>query len=205
MLDDLAGSHSVPYSTHSEICLGSLRPTCCRLQRHTRSCVPADMARSLSASRARTGRRATPCVDARLGEGRRAVEGPAAVAEAYTRYSHAHVGGQFPRRACAWGGCREGFELDVHVGDMCLQTVRQTVAPAADTIVIFLKCFSGMAAERGWLLAREESFRDPLQDHARIIPRSATAILGLRRAPGRGAVRRRHKSDGRAPGRGRAI
>ena len=35
--------------------------------------------------------------------------------------------------------------------------------------------------------------------------RSATAILGLRRAPGRGVVRRRHKSDGRAPGRGRAI
>ena len=27
------------------------------------------------------------------------------------------------------------------------------------------------ARERGWLLAREESFRDPLQDHARIIPR----------------------------------
>ena len=35
--------------------------------------------------------------------------------------------------------------------------------------------------------------------------RSVTAILGLRRAPGRGAVRRSHKSDGRAPGRGRAI
>ena len=34
--------------------------------------------------------------------------------------------------------------------------------------------------------------------------RSVTAILGLRRAPGRGAVRRRHKSDHRAPGRGRA-
>ena len=27
------------------------------------------------------------------------------------------------------------------------------------------------ARERGWLLAREGSFRDPLQDHARIIPR----------------------------------
>ena len=27
------------------------------------------------------------------------------------------------------------------------------------------------ARERGWLLAREESFRDPLRDHARIIPR----------------------------------
>jgi len=27
------------------------------------------------------------------------------------------------------------------------------------------------ARERGWLLAREESFRDPLQDHAHIIPR----------------------------------
>ena len=32
-----------------------------------------------------------------------------------------------------------------------------------------------------------------------------TAILGLRRAPGRGAVRRSRKSDHRAPGRGRAI
>ena len=27
------------------------------------------------------------------------------------------------------------------------------------------------ARERGWLLAREESFRDPLHDHAHIIPR----------------------------------
>ena len=32
-----------------------------------------------------------------------------------------------------------------------------------------------------------------------------SAVVDLRRAPGRGVVRRRHKSDGRAPGRGRAI
>ena len=35
--------------------------------------------------------------------------------------------------------------------------------------------------------------------------RSATAILSLQRAPGRGAVRRRHKSDVSSPGRDRAI